>query len=1074
MKAYYAFCLIPVSVVVVLFCASPAYAAQSQQAGDPSQQCVEGIRFFLQEKQTEALPLLEAGFNGRKNADFADPEDLGYCAFVLGILRNSTGNPTGALEAYQVALLVFQSSHNREFEGMTLNNLGDIYNAQDQYANALEYYQQALIIRKEINDRAGEGITLNSLGTIYYSQAKYAQALEYFQQALAIYRELGDQEGEGIMLNNLGEVYRALGQSMQALDYYQQALVINKEVGNRVGEGRTLTNIGAAYASQGEYKKALNYYQQAIIIQSEIGDWVGEGATLNNLGALNHSQGQYVQALDYYQQTLAIYRELGERAGEGVILNNIGLIYGAQGQYAQALDYFQRALIIHQEVGNRADEGITFNSIGGIYNSQGQYAQALDNFQQALLIAREVGDQSSEGEALNNLGAVYTSQGQYEEALNYYQQALVIRRESGDRIGESNAFNNLGTIHAFQLQYAQALEYYNQALAISRELNDKVGEGAVLNNIGSVYRTQGQYEQALNYFQEALVIQGELGNQVGKGEAVDNIGEIYQTQGQYTKSLEYYQIAIAIFEELRTIAGDDAARTSFIAQYADLYQRAVSVAHQLQQDEQAFAFSEQGRARSFLDALTTGAVELSDKPAAELITREQEAYASWLAAQDALAKAKAQNQPDPRLISNLETQLADAKQVHMEALQAIEARGDELSALVPGRSTVLSLAEVQNLLDDQTTLVSYFVVDDNSGGLAFIITRDSFSVIELLNATPTKLKTTVEGILPSLQDTHPQSMQDLYTWLISPIKDQIKTPRVGIIPHLTLHYIPFAALSDGQTYFGEQYELFLLPSASSLRYIQQHAAQATNSGAVVFGNPSTNETGLPILPYAEAEAVAVATTLGVRDYTGTTATELQLHESIVGSAVLHLAVHGAYNQYNPLYSALYLAPDIGGQYDGRLEVHEIFGLDLKGSQLVVLSACETQLGQLSTGDEVVGMTRAFMFAGTPSVLASLWQVDDEATQVLMISFYKHWREDGMNKAQALQAAQADVRANPKWESPYYWAAFVLSGDVGKTSIQSTTTDAPSNPICPSAMLTPIVFIFGIFTIKRHLLHKGVR
>jgi CHAT domain-containing protein len=264
-----------------------------------------------------------------------------------------------------------------------------------------------------------------------------------------------------------------------------------------------------------------------------------------------------------------------------------------------------------------------------------------------------------------------------------------------------------------------------------------------------------------------------------------------------------------------------------------------------------------------------------------------------------------------------------------------------------------------------------------------------------------------------------------------------------------------------------------LPSASSLRYIQQHAIQATNNGAVVFGNPATKETGLPTLPFAAAEADAVAKTLGVSDFTGKTATELQLRESVKGAAILHMAAHGAYNQHNPLYSVLYLAPDADGKYDGRLEVHEIFGLNLKGSQLVVLSACETQIGQLSTGDEVVGMTRAFMFAGSPSVLASLWRVDDEATQALMTAFYKHWREEGMNKAEALQAAQAEVRANPKWQSPYYWAAFVLSGDVGKLAKPAgnpTSTPPPaSNPsgtTCPGMILAPVAFMIMVFATKR--------
>jgi CHAT domain-containing protein len=153
-----------------------------------------------------------------------------------------------------------------------------------------------------------------------------------------------------------------------------------------------------------------------------------------------------------------------------------------------------------------------------------------------------------------------------------------------------------------------------------------------------------------------------------------------------------------------------------------------------------------------------------------------------------------------------------------------------------------------------------------------------------------------------------------------------------------------------------------------------------------------------------------------------------LREVVSGTAILHLAAHGGYDPSDPLSSLIALAP--GGGEDGKLQTREIFGLPLKGSELVVLSACETNVGEISGGDDVVGLTRAFFFAGAPSVLSSLWSVDDKATEVLMTSFYKHWLEEGMSKAQALQAAQAEVRANPRWASPFFWAAFTLNGHEG--------------------------------------------
>jgi CHAT domain-containing protein len=198
---------------------------------------------------------------------------------------------------------------------------------------------------------------------------------------------------------------------------------------------------------------------------------------------------------------------------------------------------------------------------------------------------------------------------------------------------------------------------------------------------------------------------------------------------------------------------------------------------------------------------------------------------------------------------------------------------------------------------------------------------------------------------------------------------------------------------------------------------------------VVLGNPVTT---LAALPDAEAEAVEVADLLNTTVYTGAAASELQLRTVVSGASVLHLAAHGNYNTANALYSAIALATDEAKAYDGLLETHEIFGLPLQGNALVMLSSCETNVGAVSRGDEVVGLTRSFFFAGSPTVISSLWNVNDSATGALMTAFYRHWKDKGMSKAEALQAAQADVRSNPHWASPFYWAGFVLNGHPGKS------------------------------------------
>jgi CHAT domain-containing protein len=196
---------------------------------------------------------------------------------------------------------------------------------------------------------------------------------------------------------------------------------------------------------------------------------------------------------------------------------------------------------------------------------------------------------------------------------------------------------------------------------------------------------------------------------------------------------------------------------------------------------------------------------------------------------------------------------------------------------------------------------------------------------------------------------------------------------------------------------------------------------------LVIGNPDGR------LPFAGQEAQAIARLYGAQPLLGTAATKETLRREAPQAGIVHIAAHGRYDATRPLASWLALAPD--GEEAGQLPAREVYDLDLKHADLVVLSACQTNLGELSAGDEVVGLTRAFLFAGTPTVISSLWSVDDAATGLLMERFYTHLR-GGLGKAEALRQAQQDVRdyrdtaGQQRYAAPYYWAGFVLAGDPG--------------------------------------------
>jgi CHAT domain-containing protein len=650
-----------------------------------------------------------------------------------------------------------------------------------------------------------------------------------------------------------------------------------------------------------------------------------------------------------------------------------------------------------------------------------------------------VGDRAGEGGTLHNLGEVYQAQGRTAEALDSLQAALAIRREVGDRAGEGGTLNKIGAVYEAQGRYDEALASLQAALTIAREVGDRAGEGETLHNLGEVSWAQGRTAEALDRFQSALAIRREVGDRAGEGETLHNLGRVYEAQGRYTKAQDSYQQAIEILEALRTIAGSEQSRASFIAQFASVYNDYTTLLHRQGQHEEAFLISERGRARAFLDSLATGQVQLRDDAAAELLAQEQELYAQRRALQDNLAQARAQTPPDAALISELESQLAEVEDAYADIQAQIQARSDQLADLMPGRSqNVLGVAEGQAHLDEQTTLVSYFVLEHET--LVFLISRDDFQTFAL-DVSRAELGRAIRNFrdFATLDEAHPESAIKLYNWLMEPLKEKLTTPHLAIIPHNVLHYLPFAALTDGERSLIDDYTLTILPSASSLPFILENTSPSALSlqpSALVIGNPTTGDydatasfaterAGLRPLPFAEKEAKAIAELYGVEPLIGTAATEGAVREQVGEANILHLAAHGKFNPVAPLNSLIALAPDEAN--DGWLTVGEAYGLNLAQTDLVVLSACQTNLGDLSEGDELVGLTRAFIFAGTPTVIASLWNVEDEATSLLMEHFYTHLRE-GMGKAEALRQAQLEVRE--EYPNPYYWSAFVLSGDGG--------------------------------------------
>ena len=854
------------------------------------------------------------------------------------------------------------------------------------------------VVAQTTDARQAEGDRLMQQGIQQHRTSQLRAALNSWQQALQIYRALKNRRGEGGALNNLGIAYHSLGNPVKAIEYWQQSLVIAREMKDREGEGNALGNLGIAYHYLGNYAKAIEYWQQSLVIAREIQNRHKEGVGLGNLGGAYHYLGNYAKAIEYTQQSLTIAREIQDRHSEGSALNNLGIAYRSLGEYAKAIEYAQQSLAIAREIQNRQGEGRALGNLGGAYHYLGNYAKAIEYRQQELAIAREIKDREGEGLVLTALGTAYDSLGNYAKAIDYAQQSLAIAREIKDREGEGIALGTLGNAYGSLGNYAKAIEYTQQQLAIAREIKNREGEGNALGNLGIAYFYLGNYAKAIEYTQQSLTIAREIQDRQGEGLALNNLGATFLKAGNPTEAEKMLVNGIQVWESMRQMLGsNDANKVSIFEGQTMTYRTLQQVRVAQNNPIAALEIAERGRARAFVDLLTE---RLSSGSTTPVINTSPN--------QDQIRQiAKAQN------------------------------------ATLVQYSIIYDNFEIQGKSETRESAIYIWVIQP-TGEIAFRQV-DLKPLWQQHNASLTNLIIGNQEFLAvrsrsSLGSTQPQpDLPTLHQLLIDPIASLLpKDPnaRVIFIPQGSLFQVPFPALQDANgTYLIQKHTILTAPSIQVLALTRQQreklAQKPVNSGnALVLGNPTMPSVSaypgepkrqLSALPGAEAEARAIAPLLKTQAITGAQGTKAAIVQKMPQASIIHLATHGLLDDVRGLGSAIALAPS--GSDDGLLTAEEIFDMKLQAS-LVVLSACNTGEGRI-TGDGVIGLSRALISAGVPSVIVSLWSVPDAPTSELMRSFYQNLQSNP-DKAQALrQAMLTTMKTHPQ---PRNWAAFTLIGE----------------------------------------------
>jgi CHAT domain-containing protein/tetratricopeptide (TPR) repeat protein len=931
-------------------------------------------------------------------------------------------------------------------------------------------YREAVAAWRQLADRRWEAEALSCLALLEQRSNDLRPAVEDYERALALWRQLGEPRREAATLNELGRALLTTGEIQEARQALEGSVALWTSLAERFDAAEARSNVCYLEQKVGDLAKALACYEEPRAVFAESGVQSEETRMVNNLGGISELLGEPDAALASYRRALDLYRALGDPVGEARSLNNVALIQRTLGEWQEALRLYGQAREIVERIGERSLKASVLTNIGFTYNSLGEPQRALVYVEEALRLRRETGDRGGEVSALNNLGFISGRRGDLKKALDLHRQALKLAVALGDaRIAASTRLG-LGNVLIENGEPAEALRELAAALGPLREAGLRGAETQALLLQGEALTLAGRAREALPVLREVLARQRALRSRAGEAGVLHDLAAAERSLGLHQEARADAEAAVAKVEELRTGFVSPALRAAYLATQRRAYSLLIDLLMDRHAadpaggwDRAALAVSEQARARSLLDALyASGEHGGSAIPAA---LREQRRSLRRRLSAKADQQLKQSGAKAEALGQEIEALLAELDRVDAEI-----GRADPQAAAFR-QPRPIELQEIAGQLDPGTLLLEYALGEERSylwmvgaGRLRSFRLPRRKEIEALARRAYEELSTVEAG-----SGRRREAAESLGTLLLGKAwNEAAHARRLVIVPDAALHVVPFGALpvpGPGREPLLAHAEVVYLPSATTLALSRQrleHRLPASHWAAILADpvftaddprrsrppaaprrvaskNPLRGgEAGVlpPVwerLPSSRKEAERIAALAPPGQVWSALAFAANREAALSGELrsyrIVHFATHGIADTRNPELSGLVLSlVDAAGQpREGFLGLSDIYDLDLR-ADLVVLSGCRTALGKEVRGEGLMGLTRGFLYAGVPRVVASLWKVQDRTTAELMVRFYRAMWQGGLPPAAALREAQRQLRRDRRYRSPYSWAGFVLQGD----------------------------------------------
>ena len=946
-------------------------------------------------------------------------------------------------------------------------------------------------IYREIKDSNGEATALNNLGGAYRSLKKYQQAIDFYQQSLVITKRIGDRNAEALALNKLGEFYVDLRKYSQAINLHQQALLIFRQLSFKEKVADSIGYIGQAYFKSGQYQKVIELFRQELSYSRKNRDLESERNLLKIMNDYYDDEWKIsVSEGEAYDYEIASRMRTGEISWEELLeisylnafyiqnissdpsslyktLHGIGWSYRNLGDYSKALKFLQDSFKLQKLSQNIRPSSVQLLMIdlGTVYIDLGQYDLALQILQESLLLEGQFC--MCKCNALGKIGFIYKQLGQYDEALKYLNEALAISNNDSDK---QNILNYLGEVYSLKGEHQKALKLYQEGLnepIISGEQNAK---GFILNNIALLYSEMGDYSLSIQTYHKALGLFRKLKDRPGERITLSNIGKLFEKQNQTELAILFYKQAVNKTELLRQRLKQLslAEQKRYTETVAETYRRLADLllkqgrileaqqVLELLKVEEIRTYTHKKRSVDDTNGIATNKTE----------TKTIDKHNSLIALGLRVDECEQQKCPQlSQLIQQREIIATEYEQTAKALIKEIRDRKSSDDQFFDPRK----VAKMNEIVSAQpnTVLIYPLILKDkiwvlwaSKGGITKSIEVPNVG-LEKVSSNVLKLRNLLQS--PNNLEELQQTSKQLYDWLIpAELQTELNVNKIEHLifaPDSVTRYIPMGVLFDGKKYLIENYTIATIISAD-LTNTTARLPNSAKSTSILAAGLSQSISGFSPLPNVLTEINAIVRTAdnpnnGIYDgvkLLDRTFTRENLRDNLGNHAIAHIATHGKFVSGDADKSFLVLG-------DGKTlpipEIEKFRGLDKL--HLVVLSACQTALGGTNgDGTEIAGISYYFLNTGAKAVIASLWEVSDDSTSLLMQQFYNNLAKSTtsapITKAEAMRQAQlsllqkqitakdsiqrgtvavvyeAGAKPTDNYSHPYYWSPFILIGN----------------------------------------------